>query len=225
MNYAVFTSHYFTDWILTVTTLVSFIISWTHRRHKQLFLIQIYITASLVVDLLSSLTELVFLDSKIWREIDCVSLNLFSILEITIIYLYIIKTIGRKLFRTGMKILYMIYICFCIIIWLSFPKALISNTPHLYALEGIIITVFCLLYFYELMHLPPKEEIWNKPDFWVISGLLFYFSITCPFYMLLNGLNSTPLANIIFSSFNYCLYTILFISLIKAYLCPFRVQS
>ena len=224
MNYAVFTSHYFTDWILTVTTLISFIVSWTRRNHKQLFLIQIYITASLIVDILSTLTELIFMDNKVWHEIDCASLNLLSILEITLIFLFVIKIITRRAIRKCMIVLYITYGSFCTSIWLSFPRAFISNTPLLYAMEGVIITIFCLLYFYDLMHSISNDEIRKKPDFWAISGILFYFSITCPFYMLMKGLHSTPFVNVIFTCIDYCLCTILFISFIKAYLCPIRVQ-
>lgn len=225
MNYTVFTSHYFTDWILTATTLVSFVISLIYRAHKQLFLIQIYIAASLFIDILFMVTELLFPDKQLRVDINCVVFNIYSILEIYLIYLFISRTITRKGIRITMKILFGNYVSFCVLIWIYFPSALISNTPHLFALEGIVITTLCLLYFYELMHSLPKEEIWKKSDFWVISGILFYFSTSCPFFMLLKGLHYTPLINLLFTCINYCLYTILFLAFIKAYLCPIHIQK
>ena len=225
MNYSVFTSHYFTDWILTATTLVSLVISWTHRAHKQLFLIQIYIIASLFIDVLSSITELLFSNNKLWLDMDCLAFNLFSILEISVIFLFISKKIYKRKIRHILKALFSIYIILCVITWMSFPKAIISNIPYLFGLEGIIISTICLLYFYDLMQSPPAERIWGRPDFWVISGLLLYFSTTCPFYLALDDLKYTPVINITFTSINYCLYTLLFIAFIKAFLCPIRIQK
>jgi hypothetical protein len=225
MNYSVFTSHYFTDWILTATTLVSFVISLTHREHKQLFLIRLYIGASLFIDALSSITDLFFSTKKRWLDMDCLAFNLFSILEIYIIFIFTIRKINKESTRNIQKILSTSYISFCTIIWIVFPKAIISNIPYLFGIEGIVISTICLLYFYDLMQSPPTENIWRRPDFWVTSGILFYFSTTCPFYLALKGLMHAPLVNIAFTSLNYCLYTILFISFIKAYLCPIPVQK
>lgn len=225
MNYAVFTSHYFTDWILTVTTLVSFIISWTHRRHKQLFLIQIYITASLVVDLLSSLTELVFLDSKIWCITNNVVLNLYSILEFSLICLFIYRLIINKAIRATARILYFAYLVICSAFWATFPKKLASNSPHLFALEGILITLFCLFYFYEFMQSDTYKEIRSNSQFIIISGILFYFSTTVPYYFSAFSLiEISPTFSNVYSCINYCLYTVLFITFIKAYTCRIRTE-
>jgi hypothetical protein len=225
MNYSVFTSHYFTDWILTATTLVSLVISWKHRKHKQLFLIQIYIIASLFIDVLSSITELLFPNNKLWLDMDCVAFNLFSILEMSVIFLFITKKIYKRKTRYILKILYSSYIILCVVTWMSFPVAIISNIPYLFGFEGIIISILCLSYFYDLMQSPLLEKIWRIPDFWVVSGLLLYFSTTCPFYWALDGLKYTPIIDVTFTSINYCLYTILFIAFIKAFLCPIRIQK
>ena len=225
MNYSVFSRPYFTDWILTATTLVSLIVSLVHRVHKQLFLIQIYIVASLFIDVLSTITELFFSDNELWLDTDCIVFNLFSILEISIVYLFTAKLINKKETKLVAQILCIVYIFSCVLIWISFPKAIISNTPDLFGLEGILISSICLLYFLDLMHSLPMEGIMKKPDFWVISGILFYFSTTSPLYFVLTGLKNIPFINIAFTSANYCLYTVLFLTFIKAYLCPIHIQK
>ncbi len=225
MNNTIFTSHYLTDWILIATTLVSFVISWKFRAHKQLFLIRIYIAASLFVDILSSATELFFPESKICLAIDNAVLNLYSILEISVIYLFINRTISRKSFKISIQLFYIFYVGLCLIIWVFFPKAIISNTPYLFALEGILIAGLCLPYFYELIYSLPIERISKVPDFWVISGILFYYSSTFPFYFILIGLHYAPSINVIFISVNYFLYTILFLAFIKAFLCPIHIRK
>jgi hypothetical protein len=125
MNNTIFTSHYLTDWILIATTLVSFVISWKFRAHKQLFLIRIYIAASLFVDILSSATELFFPENKMCGEIYNCVINFYSLLEISIIYLFIRKITIKKRIRVGMKIIYLIYIFSCAL--LGFISPIQSN--------------------------------------------------------------------------------------------------
>ena len=225
MNYSVFTSHYFTDWILTATTLLSLVVSWKRRAHKQLFLIQIYIAASLLLDILISSTDSLISNNKTWFEIDCVSLNLYAILEIILLSLFICNAILKRNIAHVVKTLCILYILFCFSIWIYFPSAITSNTPYLFAFEGILITTICLLYFYDLMHSLPKEGIRAKPDFWIASGILFYFSTTGPYYLMIKNFDYTSTINSSFTSVNYCLSTILFLSFIKAYLCPIRAQE
>ena len=225
MNYRVFSTYYFTDWILTLTTLVSFVISIYHRRHKQLFLIQIYIAASLLLDILVSSTDPLISNNKTWFEIDCVSLNLYAILEITLLSLFICSAIVKRTIAHIVKTLCIIYILFCFSIWIYFSKAITSNTPYLFALEGILITTICLLYFYDLMHSLPKEGIRTKPDFWIASGILFYFSTTGPYYLMIRNFDYISTMNSFFTSVNYCLSPLLFFAFIKAYLCPIRTQE
>src|SRR6185437_742471 len=208
MNYSVFTSHYFTDWILTATTLVSLVISWTHRAHKQLFLIQIYIIASLFIDVLLTLTELLFPDDKLWMKINSITLNLYSILEIVLISLFISNAIGRASIRGLIKKLCAIYILLFISIWLYFPATVTLNLRHLFAIEGILITTFSLFYFYEIMHMGFSVEINKDSNFIAISGILFYFSASVPYYFSSSQELKLP-ANffVLYDCINYAFYT------------------
>ncbi len=226
MNNTIFTSHYLTDWILTATTLVSFVISWKYRAHKQLFLIRIYIAASLFVDILSSATELFFPQSKICGEIYNCVINFYSLLEISIIYLFIRKITIEKRMRKGMKILYLIYIFSCAILWIYFPQAVVLNIHHLYAFEGVLITAICLLYFFEFVNRDFQKDIFKNPRFIIICGILFYFSTTVPYYFTSTSLlQISPSFRIIYDCINYCFCTILFLTFIKAYLCPIPIQK
>ncbi len=226
MNNTIFTSHYLTDWILTATTLVSFVISWKFRAHKQLFLIRIYIAASLFVDILSSVTELLYPESKVCGEIYNGTINFYSLLEISIIYMFISTiTLGKRT-RKCMKILYLIYILVCAILWIYFPHAIILNIHHLYSFEGVLITAICLLYFFELIQNDFHTDILENPQFIIICGILFYFSTTVPYYFTSTSLlEISPSFRLIYDCANYLFYTILFLSIIKAFLCPIPIQK
>lgn len=226
MNYSVFSSHYFTDWILTATTLVSLVVSLVHRVHKQLFLIQIYIVASLFIDVLSTIRELLFSDSKLWLAINCATLNFYSISEIILIALFISNVIPKKNINKIIKTLCCIYVTFCVSLWLYFPTAITSDLHYLFALEGIFITIFCLFYFYEIIHTGFSIDISQDSNFIAICGILFYFSTSVPYYFSsYKLLELSPDSFIIYDCINYFFYTILFLSFIKAYLCPVLLQK
>jgi len=225
MNYSVFTSHYFTDWILTATTLVSLVISWTHRAHKQLFLIQIYIIASLFIDVLLTVRELLF-PGNLWMKISSAALNLYSILEILLISLFISNAIKRISIKSLIKKLCAIYILLVILILLHFPATITIDLRHLFAIEGIFITTFSLFYFYEIIHTDFSVDISKDSNFIAISGILFYFSASVPYYFSSNQeLKLSPNFIVMYDCINYVFYTILFLTFIKAYLCPALVQK
>lgn len=220
MNYSALSSHYFTDWILVVTTLICLIVSWNHRDQKQLFFIHIYIVASLILDILASITEVIFYDKWPWQEINSVALNVYTLLEFTLIYLFILQSISRRKILFVIKILYTSYLLVVVGFWAISPGRLALNFPHLFALEGMIITIFCLLYFYEFIKSNSFEDIQKNSHFISISGILFYFSTTVPYYFsAFSLLQISPSFSNTYSCINYCLYTILFLTFIKAYLC------
>lgn len=78
-------------------------------------------------------------------------------------------------------------ILFCL--WL-YPVAAIINIlfiqgitrMHFYTLNvgAILIVIFCIAYFYQLIKLPRQVSPLREPAFWICCGLLFFYSITLP---------------------------------------------
>jgi hypothetical protein len=64
-------------------------------------------------------------------------------------------------------------------------------------------------------------EINKDSNFIAISGILFYFSASVPYYFSSSQELNLP-ANffVVYDCINYAFYTILFLTFIKAYLCP-----
>jgi hypothetical protein len=46
--------------------------------------------------------------------------------------------------------------------------------------------VFCVLYFHSLFSRPPKLSLRHEPAFWIVTGLLFYSTISTPIYLSIN---------------------------------------
>ncbi len=106
-------------------------------------------------------------------------------------------------------------------------KMSISIKSSLYTIEALLLTIPCFYYFVELFNTPPTLSLKNEYSFWVSTGLLFFLIGTLPFSILENQLLKIDLilTKQLYSIF-FIFYDILFIMIIKAYLCkPTEKQS
>jgi hypothetical protein len=78
-------------------------------------------------------------------------------------------------------------ILFCL--WLYPVMAIINilfiqgiTRMHFYTLNvgAILIVIFCIAYFYQLIKFPKQAYPLREPAFWICCGLLFFYSITLP---------------------------------------------
>ena len=95
-------------------------------------------------------------------------------------------------------------------------KTLHTNTINLGA---ILIIVYCIVYFYELIKHTAHAKPLRASAFWICCGLLFFYTLTMPI-MAAKGLNllQRPYYRLLMSTPNYLLYILFTI----AFLC--RIQ-
>lgn len=92
---------------------------------------------------------------------------------------------------------------------------------------GCLVIVFCAVYyFYETLFRPTPVTLVRMPDFWICSGLLFYYAVSFPIYGFTNFVMSLPHAllknfNLFIQILNIILYTMFSI----AFLCRFKVTK
>ncbi|MGC8751466.1 hypothetical protein, partial [Hydrotalea sp.] len=92
---------------------------------------------------------------------------------------------------------------------------------------GCLLMVFCCAYYFiETILQPTPVTLVHMPDFWICSGLLFYYAVSFPIYGFVNFVNSLPGAilrnfNLFIQILNIILYTMFSI----AFLCRFKVTK
>lgn len=214
-----------TYWILFISIIVSFVISLIHRKKRDLFPIQLYIIVSLIVNGVLNIIELFSIHKKN-GEFESVLINIYSILEISILYYYLYNRIKKLNFRHLMKTLLIVYFSICAMLWIIKAKGIFTFTPNLFGIEGILIIVPCFFYIYEILKSDSLIDLKNNANFIITCGILFYFGITIPSYLSWYNLYyiSPEFIKIVIVT-NYTFYTILFISFTKAYLCTASVQK
>jgi len=95
-----------------------------------------------------------------------------------------------------------------------------STQSIVYTVEGIILLMICCYYFIDLFRKMPFVDLKNEPVFWISSGLLFFMACTLPYSLLENYIASSYPATWLTSySIFHVFYILLFLMIIRAYLC------
>jgi hypothetical protein len=208
------------NWLTLIAIMFAFRMSISNKKRSDLFPIKLYIIVSLIANLLLNIFDAFILNGP-WKNIEQVTFNIYSLLEITLLYYFIYNKIKGKWLRLTMLISYTIFFSICVVGWTLNKKLFYSFAPEISGFEGILITISCLFYINELLKSDLIINLKSNSNFIISCGMLFYFSISVPIYFSWYNLHYlTPDFKEIFVLVNSVLYIILFISFTKAYLCP-----
>ncbi len=151
--------------------------------------------------------------------------NISSTVEI-IFYLWVLSQIIMKV--PIRKCLQLAAVLFPVVVMLN--KYLIQKgTRYLtltVALGSLLIVLAAIYYFYELFRSEKSINLAREPSFWIVSGLLFFYSCSFPLFTLINAFYS-PSNKIIFyllhlsSVLNILLYS----SFMIAFLCRIKIRK
>lgn len=209
-----------TEWLMIIVIFITMVISIKYGNKKNLLLVQLYIIFSLVFNVLFKVLEY-FFDSDFSNRYISMLMKIYSIIEISLICLFLIRLVNRKKSKTVIKTLYIFYISIWSIIFVFFKNALFFNFSPMYGLENLFIVIACMLYIFEIVRSDEIIDLKSNSNFIAVSGIFFYFSISIPYFFI--AYSATRLGLIqIFSLLNLVFYILLFISLLKAYLCPLQ---
>jgi len=214
-----------TNWLSLSVIIIAFFFTLKYSDRKNLIPIKIFIILSVVANFVMNVIDSFFPQSH-YRNFEQAAFNISCLLEISLIYYFLFNKIKGKWFRAISSISFFLYISICILCWILIEKLFYSFTPDLLGYEGLLITAYCLFYIYEILRFDINNDLKTDANFIVTCGILFYFSLSVPTYFSWYNLHYlapgfekiTIFANSIF-------YTILFISFMKAYLCPIPNQK
>jgi hypothetical protein len=214
-----------TDWFSLITIIAALIISVIYRDKKELIPIQVYIVVSFIFNFIAKIFDS-YPKNSTYNHIGEVALNIYSLLEIAILYYFLFVRIKGNKFRITIIIFFATYLLICFAFWTIRKNAFFAFSPDLFGIECLLITIPCLFYIYEILKSDLPVNLNSDINFIITCGILFYFSISIPSYF--SWYNLTLIAPgivrilILFNSF---FYTVLFFSFMKAYLCPIPNQK
>ncbi len=149
-------------------------------------------------------------------------LNLIDLLFWAIFFLKILND------RKDYKIIQILFISTLFIaVYLLYYNNTDRSNLHILALSNVCKTIFCVLFFQQYFQNLSNKNILSEPSFWIVTGQLFYSSLSLPFYALNSYIKQqfSPLIAYNIFSISNILIIIMYFFFIKAYLCTNRLHK
>lgn len=197
------------------------------NKHQILKYFPLYIGSLLIVCLANELNNLTYnsdLQTKYFSGLANYLDYSFTFLEMIVFSHFFYKTTNSNFQR---RLIIFLNTCFFFYFaYMPFTDAKFYHSisditqSKVYTIEGGILLLICLFHFIEIFKALPTSNLKNKPILWVSTGLLFFLICTLPYSILENYISKNYLgAGTSLYSLFYIFYIVLFIMIIKAYLC------
>ncbi len=152
--------------------------------------------------------------------------------EILAYFFFFQLTLQNKLIKRVIPFLKVIFI---VLLLFHFANALLFHIPiagindmyYLGVIEFFFLIIPCFFYFAELFSKPSPISIFQRPSFWITTGIFFYTFISIPFYFITDYLEKSKFQyqselNVLFFALPY---GITFLCLSKAFLCKTELTT
>jgi len=219
---------YYTQPLLLLVLFIALIISIRKRKKYKIlntfpfyiiFLIMVYITGT--ASTLSSAIK--YHPEFFWGLTEYTDYG-FTIFEIVTFSVFFYQLIDNLLLKRIIIVANLVFILFSIYMFITshafyqFNFQITKST--VYTVEGVILFMICLFYFIEFFKKPPTLNLKNEPVFWISTGALFFFAGTLPYSVLENHIIRNY-RDVYYPSYSifYIFYILLFLMIIRAYLC------
>jgi hypothetical protein len=213
------TASQITDWISLFVIIGALITSFIYRQRKDLLSIQAYIIASFIFNFIAKIFDYHSKNFSYYHMGEIV-LNIFSLLEISLLYYFLFTRIKNHKFRFTIIFFLLAYYSTCIFFWTIKKDSFYAFSPDLFGIESLLLVIPCFFYLYEILNSDLPDNLNSDPNFIITCGILFYFSISAPSYFSWYNLRlmAPGILRILILS-NSIFYAILFFSFMKAYIC------
>jgi len=150
---------------------------------------------------------------------------LIALAELYIYFYFFSKILQNKKIIRLMKI---VAAGFALIIVIFITTRFSFLTERFYYITNIIgvmellmLIPPCLVYFHELFNNDPSINLYQRPSFWIVTGVFFYAAISVPYYLVDRILtdNRSNYSSVMFLLFFSIPFSVNFIFLTKAFLC------
>ena len=198
--------------------LATIIISWIYRRNRELNPIRFYLAQGAIL-----IVAMIFIQNTSGsNRIHEILFNLFSFLDVTVLYFYFWCLMQGKSIRVFLFCSFLSISAICIYFWTSRQFGWSTFIPILYGIQNLFITLPCLLYIFELFKSDEEVDLKTKPHFYIACAFLFFYGATFPFYITYETLYEvTSEIRLVLNSVHEFLSIIMYFTIMKAFLCPY----
>jgi hypothetical protein len=150
--------------------------------------------------------------------------NFFSIVEF-IFYLFVIKKIliNRRVKRL-MNFVMIVYPIAALANIFLIQRSIYRLHITTYSIGCLLIVMFSIYYFYELFRATTFVNLKREPAFWIITGLLFFYTCSFPIFGFANFISGLSVIARNIGSVLVILNVILYILFAVGFLCKLQIQ-
>ena len=219
--------YYYSMLLMFIVELTALIIAVIYVRKSKIgrfFIFYIVLDfCILIVDLY--LTAIPTLISKFRNIFSNYTNPLIALTELGAYYYFFSKVLSGARVKTLMELLGLFYFILIIIFvttkfsFLSLRFDYISY--FLGVIEFLLLLPPCFVFFYQLINSRSELKLFERPSFWIVTGIFFFSIISIPYYLLdlYFADNHLKIRNILSATLYYLPFTLNFVFLIKAFLC------
>lgn len=206
--------------MLLAISFLAFFIGLKYKKvHKELDHLFIYSISSFLQSVFYKFLYLFKFSNK-YAEFIALNISIYTFLIIELFCLYFFFYKIRFYNKTVKKNLLYIFV-FCMLSYIALSirsNFFLKYVEYIYYIQSLIILIPCFLYVYQLFIQPPILNLVNEASFWFISGIFIYFILTLPFFFMIHYFRNNGMWQII-GFINMLGYCLIFLFLIRAYLC------
>lgn len=220
----IFQKYYYTPPIMLITELVAFIIALIYARKSTVGKIFIFYIG---FDLLLLIINLVVAGLGLnWQyQLVRYTNSAVALIELLSYYYFFSKILISRKAIIAMRILLLLFLALIITFSITRFSFITNRFKYVADIIGGIEFFFllppCLIYFSQLLKSTSTINLFERPSFWIVTGIFFYSVVSIPYYLIEYFLTDNYKSfNAIFASLFFFLpFTINFSFLIKAFLC------
>ena len=223
-----FAQSFYADFLLFFISIFALYISIVRKEKHSLLRLFPYYFISYIILLLLLYTHIIFfLNSRsnhIMLQIDSYSDYIFTLIEFIVFMHFFYNVIDNQRKKRIIILLSMLFLLLFAFNFISESILYNNINPNtvnrIYTIESSILLIPSLFYYFEIFKKPTTMNLMRESSFWVVTGIFFSMICSLPYCVIENYIrkNNSQLYPQLFSIF-YIFYSLLFMMIIKAYLC------
>jgi hypothetical protein len=217
---------YYSDILMLVVELIALTIAIRHSKKNKFYLLFVFYIG---FDLLFLLANFYLLSSTKIRptfkyEFRVTTNSLIGFVELWVYYYFFRSVLNNKIISRVLKIVQVFYLCLVLLFLFTRLRFISDDYGYVSDLIEVLDFIFlippCIVFYFELLNNKSKLQLFERPSFWIVTGIFFYALVSIPFYLLQKSLNvSHNLQRLLVVAFYYLPFILNILFLTKAFLC------
>jgi hypothetical protein len=162
------------------------------NKVRQFFLLFILVDFT-VLNLLFYLDYFSGIERKVYNKSVCMFNSFCYLSEFLAYYYFFLHTLKNDRIKAFLRITGIVFILMVILHWSNvfiFNIRPAKTMYYLGAIEYLFFLAPCLVYFYELFTIRSLQNLFQRPLFWITTGIFFISLLSIPYYTISSYLDS-----------------------------------